>query len=74
MALTHTVVLSKERLHELYGPLGRATPTLRDPNQLTFKTMAKWCDENVGRYEILRPSTWVFESEDDAVLFKLVWA
>ncbi len=73
MALTHTVVLSKERLNELYGPVGRATLNLE--TRETFGTLVKWCDKNVGRsrYEIMGLRTWVFENEEDAMLFRLTW-
>jgi hypothetical protein len=71
--MKYTVVLSKERINELYGPLGRATPTLRDPNQFTWGTMRKWCDDNVEGYEILNPRTWIFLRHQDAMMFMMVW-
>ena len=73
MALMHTVVLSKERLNELHGSVGRDPGTRK--NGATLGTLVGWCDENVGRsrYEILGLRTWVFESEEDAMWFRMVW-
>jgi hypothetical protein len=71
--MKHIVVLNRERITELYGLLGRATPTLHERHRETFITLTDWCDDNVEGYEILNPSTWVFEREEDATLFKMVW-
>jgi hypothetical protein len=70
LKLKHTVVLSKERANELYGPLGRPSSS----SLQTHKTIVEWCDATVGRHERLNYRTWIFEREEDAVLFNLTWA
>ena len=67
----HTVTFSKQRLCELYGPLGRAT---LPAGQKTFKDLVRWCNERFpGQYEISNLRTWHFRREEDAVLFQLTW-
>lgn len=71
MALTHAVVIDQQRMLELYPPYGRATAPLHNRN--TFRTITLWCDLNTPGYTIENAYTYVFEREEDAVLFKLTW-
>lgn len=68
----HAVVFDRQRLNELYGPLGRAT--LNTETRRTFRDMVRWCDERFpGQYEISNLRTWLFRRAEDAVLFQLTW-
>ena len=73
MGMKYTVVLSRDRINELYGLLGRATPTLHERHRETFITLKEWCDDNVECYTILNPRTWIFLRPQDAMMFEMVW-
>jgi hypothetical protein len=44
--------------------------------QFTFNSeiaieMEQWCKKNLGNYQILNTHEWLFETENDAIIFKL---
>ena len=68
----HTVILSKERVNQLYGPLGMAFGASTTG---TYHEIIAWCDGNLSdTYTMDNTRVWRFKLLDDSVLFRLTWA